>query len=64
MLELAERVEAGKDWSDVIGSTTRKGDKITRNPKRSHIENLDELPFPARHMWPLEATSKYGKNNV
>ena len=61
MLELAERVEAGKDWGDVVGSTTRKGDKITKNPKRSYIENLDELPFPARHMWPLEATSKYGK---
>jgi radical SAM superfamily enzyme YgiQ (UPF0313 family) len=61
MLELAQRVEQGKDWHDVIGTTTQKDGKIVRNPKRAYIENLDELPFPARHLWPLEATSKYGK---
>ncbi len=62
MLELAQRVEAGKDYRDVIGTTVRSKDgAIVRNPKRAHIENLDELPFPARHLWPLEATSKYGR---
>ncbi len=62
MLELAQRVEAGKDYRDVVGTTVRgKDGAIVRNPKRAHIENLDELPFPARHMWPLEATSKYGR---
>ena len=62
MLEVAERVEAGKDYYDVTGTTVKKPDgTVVRNPKRAYIENLDKLPFPARHLWPLEATSQYGK---
>ncbi len=62
MLEVAERVEAGKDYHDVTGTTVKKPDgTVVRNPKRAYIENLDELPFPARHLWPLEATSRYGR---
>ena len=59
MLELAERVEAGKDYCDVLGITYRKNGKIVKNPDRPYIENLDELPFPARHLWPLERLRKY-----
>ncbi len=52
MLEVAERVEAGKDYYDVTGTTVKKPDgTVVRNPKRAYIENLDELPFPARHLW-------------
>jgi anaerobic magnesium-protoporphyrin IX monomethyl ester cyclase len=60
LLELAERVEAGKDYYDVLGTTCRKDGKIVRNPDRPYIENLDELPFPARHFWPIEGLKKYG----
>ncbi len=45
MLELAQRVEEGKDWHDVIGTTTQKDGKIVKNPKRAYIENLDNFPF-------------------
>jgi anaerobic magnesium-protoporphyrin IX monomethyl ester cyclase len=60
MLELAERVEAGKDYYDVLGITFRKDGKITKNPDRAYIENLDELPFPAHHLWPIERLRKQG----
>jgi anaerobic magnesium-protoporphyrin IX monomethyl ester cyclase len=60
MLELAERVEAGKDYYDVLGITCRKDGKIVKNPDRPYIENLDDLPFPARHFWPIECLQKYG----
>jgi anaerobic magnesium-protoporphyrin IX monomethyl ester cyclase len=60
MLELAERVEAGKDYYDVLGTTCRKDGKIIKNPDRAYIENLDEIPFPARHLWPIECLQKYG----
>jgi anaerobic magnesium-protoporphyrin IX monomethyl ester cyclase len=60
LLELAERVEAGKDYYDVLGTTCRKDGKIIRNPDRPFIENLDELPFPARHFWPLDYLKEYG----
>jgi anaerobic magnesium-protoporphyrin IX monomethyl ester cyclase len=53
MLELAERVEAGKDYYDMLGITCRKDGKIVRNLDRPYIEDLDSLPFPARHLWPI-----------
>ena len=59
LLELVQRIEAGKSYYDVIGTTCRKGGKITRNPDRPPIENLDELPFPALHLWPMERIRKY-----
>jgi len=60
LLELVQRLEAGKSYSDVIGTTCRKGKETVRNPDRPFIENLDELPFPARHFWPIECLQKYG----
>jgi radical SAM superfamily enzyme YgiQ (UPF0313 family) len=60
LLGLAERVDAGKDYGDVLGITFRKDGKIVRNPDRPYIENLDELPFPARHFWPIDCLKKYG----
>ncbi|MCL1965651.1 MAG: cobalamin-dependent protein [Candidatus Bathyarchaeota archaeon] len=55
LLELAERLEANKDISDVAGTTQRKDDGFIFNVDRPYIENLDELPFPARHLWDLDA---------
>ncbi len=60
LLELAQRVEAGKSYHDVLGITCRKDGKIVRNPDRPYIENLDGLPFPAHHLWPIESLRKYG----
>jgi anaerobic magnesium-protoporphyrin IX monomethyl ester cyclase len=60
MLEIAERVEAGKDYYDVLGTTCRKDGKIVKNPDRAYIENLDDIPFPALHLWPIESLQKYG----
>jgi len=59
LLELVQRVEAGKSYHDVIGTTCRKDGKTVRNPDRPYIENLDDLPFPARHLWPMERLREY-----
>ena len=59
LLELVQRLEAEKDYHNVQGTTCRKNGKIMRNPDRPFIENLDQLPFPARHLWPLEQLRKY-----
>jgi anaerobic magnesium-protoporphyrin IX monomethyl ester cyclase len=58
LLDLVQRLEVGKSFSDVIGTTCRKAGKIVTNPDRPYIENLDELPYPARHLWPLEKLRK------
>ena len=59
LLELVQKLEAGKSFRDVLGTTCRKDGKIARNPDRPYIENLDDLPFPARHLWPMERLRKY-----
>jgi anaerobic magnesium-protoporphyrin IX monomethyl ester cyclase len=61
ILELAERLEAGKAFRDLLGITCRNGEEIVRNPDRPHIEDLDSLPYPAHHLWPIERLRKYGK---
>ena len=61
MLELAQRVEAGKPFYDLLGTTTRKDGSIVQNEERPYIEDLDALPFPAHHLFPLEHLRKYGK---
>ena len=54
MLELVQRIEKGKDYTDVVGTTCRKNGKFVHNSDRPYIEDLDSLPFPARHLWPME----------
>jgi anaerobic magnesium-protoporphyrin IX monomethyl ester cyclase len=61
IVELVERLEAGKDFHDILGVTCRKGEEIVRNPDRPYIEDLDSLPFPAHHLWPIDRLRKYGK---
>jgi anaerobic magnesium-protoporphyrin IX monomethyl ester cyclase len=59
LLELVQKVEAGEGFDDVLGITFRKDGKIVRNLDRPYIEDLDSLPFPARHLWPMEHLRKY-----
>jgi anaerobic magnesium-protoporphyrin IX monomethyl ester cyclase len=47
--DLAREIEPEK----ILGITFRKNGEIVRNPDRPYIENLDELPFPARHLLPM-----------
>jgi anaerobic magnesium-protoporphyrin IX monomethyl ester cyclase len=61
ILELVERFKHGKPFHDVLGITCRKGEEIVENPMRPYVENLDSLPFPAHHLWPISHLRKYGK---
>jgi len=45
--------EESCDFKDILGITWRNSKEIVRNPNRPYIENLDELPFPARHLLPM-----------
>ncbi|WXG42000.1 MAG: radical SAM protein [Candidatus Freyarchaeum deiterrae] len=55
LLDLVE----GKDLKDILGITYREDGKIVVNPDRPLIQNLDELPFPARHLLPLAKYHAY-----
>lgn len=53
-LDLIERVEDGEDLNRVEGVIYRDDKKVLVNPSRSLIKNLDELPFPAWHLFPIK----------
>lgn len=48
--DLALCLASGEDLSQVLGLTYRHGAEILINPPRPLIEDLDSLPFPARHI--------------
>ncbi len=45
-------IGAGKPWSTILGLAYREDGQLKRNGDRPYIEveNLDALPFPARHL--------------
>ena len=56
MVELATFVTQGEKTmvlGDIAGLAYRRGDKMLKNAPK-FIENLDEIPFPARHLLPME----------
>jgi len=60
-LEIADRVKEGKPLKNVVGTTCREDGKIIRNADRPYIQNLDELPVPAYHLFPIESFRRNGK---
>jgi radical SAM superfamily enzyme YgiQ (UPF0313 family) len=49
-LDLVKKIESGEEIKDVLGITYKEKDTIINNPNRPFIQNLDDLPFPARHL--------------
>jgi radical SAM superfamily enzyme YgiQ (UPF0313 family) len=49
-LELARAVKSKSDLKNVLGVSYRFGKRIVNNQDRPFIENLDEMPFPARDL--------------
>jgi len=54
MAELCGRLEKRQKLEDVKGISYKESLRLKENPDRKRIKNLDELPFPARHLFPLD----------
>ncbi len=52
---------AGKPLEGIKGTVVRSGGKIEINPLRELIKNVDDIPFPARHLFDVK---KYNKSHV
>jgi anaerobic magnesium-protoporphyrin IX monomethyl ester cyclase len=50
IVELLERLAGNKCLTGLAGVDFRMGSEIIRNPPRALLEDLDTLPFPARHL--------------
>lgn len=57
VLELANALEKGDKTMlrEVKGIASNENGKTVRTPTRPVIEDLDSLPFPARHLLPMDA---------
>lgn len=53
-LELLKKLERGLSVDGLDGIAFRKDGQIKILPKTNFIANLDELPFPARHLLPMD----------
>jgi anaerobic magnesium-protoporphyrin IX monomethyl ester cyclase len=53
-IELWHNLETGKPMRHVKGIAYRQDGSVIINPRRDLITNLDRLPFPARHLFPLK----------
>lgn len=59
IVELAEYAKGKRTLDTVPGISFIKGESVVRTGQRE-VVNLDELPFPARHLLPM---SEYGKTS-
>jgi len=53
VLDLVRRIEQGKTIEDLAGISYQENGRIVHNPAAPLIQDLDELPFPARHLLPM-----------
>lgn len=49
-LELAKAIQRKQNFKNILGISYKKNNQIFHNPPRPFIENLNELPFPARDL--------------
>lgn len=53
LIELVRAVEQGQDIGSVPGIAFAEDGRVVESPARARIENLDELPMPARELLPM-----------
>lgn len=54
MADLVETIEGDRNYKEVKNLTYMENGKIRRNPWRPFLRTLDDLPFPARELLPLD----------
>lgn len=61
--ELLDCLKCGKDFSNVDGLCSRLNGGLVIKEKKTFIENLDSLYFPARHLLPMEKYFLFKKSH-
>jgi magnesium-protoporphyrin IX monomethyl ester (oxidative) cyclase len=52
--ELLDALASGKSLEGIDGLAFRDGERTVVNPKTRYVADLDEIPFPSRHLLPME----------
>jgi magnesium-protoporphyrin IX monomethyl ester (oxidative) cyclase len=58
LLDLLDVLDGKKKEKELDGFAWKEGKQIKVNPKTKFIQDLDSLPFPARHLLPMETYFK------
>lgn len=53
LLKELKKTPKSQNFKKIKGLIWKNGNKIFMNPKQELIKNLDELPLPARHLFPM-----------
>ncbi|MFX1254456.1 MAG: B12-binding domain-containing radical SAM protein [Promethearchaeota archaeon] len=61
-LSLVQAIEQGKDPKNLPGIAYLHDGKLVKNKPPSLRKNLDEFPFPARHLLPMNKYGIFGTN--
>jgi anaerobic magnesium-protoporphyrin IX monomethyl ester cyclase len=61
-LDIISRYGSQKSLSGILGTAARVNGKMVINPPRPYIDDIDTIPFPARHLLPLERYIEKFKN--
>jgi radical SAM superfamily enzyme YgiQ (UPF0313 family) len=64
IVPLVTCLQSGSDLTTVSGLTWRSGNQIIRNPDAPIVIDLDTLPFPAYHLYPMEQLVKYNNAGI
>lgn len=51
---------SGKDWHEIQGIVFIENGEVLCTPERPQIVNLDSVPFPARHLFPMDRYKQFG----
>ena len=66
--EVIEKLETGETFADIRGITytyrENGSTKIKRNPDRELIQDLDTLPIPAYHIYPITESGNYDYEEI
>jgi len=64
LCELINFLKEKKDISRINGISFRKNGALINTPERELIEDIDKIPFPARHLLPIHLYSPSPLSNV
>ena len=63
-LDIVKNIQNKRELQNIGGTAVRLKNKIKVNKSMEYIQNLDELPFPARHLLPMKKYFEHPQNSI
>ena len=63
-LSIIKNIKNKKKLQNIKGTAIKLNGRIKINKQEEYIKNLDEIPFPARHLLPMKRYLKHPQNSI